>query len=173
MENYVTFETERLLVQPTNEADAAFILELMNTPKWIKYIGQRNVHTEADALAYIQNRMLPQLEKMGFSNNTVIRKTDHVKVGTCGLYDREGLTGVDIGFAFLPQYEKKGYAFEASNKLKDVAINQWGITEIKAISTTDNISSHQLLEKLGLTLVGPTTLPNDDEELLLFKLKID
>ena len=74
MENYVTFETERLLVQPTNEADAAFILELMNTPKWIKYIGQRNVHTEADALAYIQNRMLPQLR--GYGHTYIARNKD-------------------------------------------------------------------------------------------------
>lgn len=49
------------------------------------------------------------------NSNTVIRKLDNVKIGTCGLYDREGIDGVDIGFAFLPEYEKKGFAFENAN----------------------------------------------------------
>jgi hypothetical protein len=46
--------------------------------------------------------MTPQLKKLGFSSYTVIRKTDNAKVGSSGLYDREGLEGIDLGFAFLP-----------------------------------------------------------------------
>ncbi|MBL4594721.1 MAG: GNAT family N-acetyltransferase [Flavobacteriales bacterium] len=167
-----TYETQRLLFRPTNTEDASFILALLNTPKWLKYIGNRQLNTVADAEAYIKNKMYPQLERLGFANNTIIRKSDNIKIGTCGLYDREGLDGIDIGFAFLPQYEKQGYAFEASNKLKDVAINEFGITKISGITTKDNTSSHKLLEKLGLKLMGPISLPNDDEELLLFELKI-
>lgn len=171
MKKETTFETKRLLIRPTNIEDASFIFELMNTPKWIKYIGNRELKTVKDAEAYIINKMLPQLERLGFTNNTVIRKSDNVKIGTCGLYDREGIKGVDIGFAFLPDYEKQGYAYEASSKLKDIAIKDWGITKISGITTKDNVSSHQLLEKLGLKLKGPVTIPGDEEELLLFVFK--
>lgn len=164
------FETERLLIRPTNTEDAEFIFELLNTPKWLKYIGNRELNTIKDAEAYIENKMLPQLKLLGFSNNTVIRKADNLKIGTCGLYNRAGLEGVDIGFAFLPEYEKQGYAFEATNQLKEKALNELGLTEISGITTKDNIDSHKLLEKLGLTLAGTINLPNDDEELLLFKL---
>ena len=171
MKKYKTFETERLIIQPTTELDAAFIFELLNSPKWLKYIGDRNVHTIDDAAIYIKEKMIPQLEKLGFSNNTVIRKSDDVKVGTCGLYDREGLEGVDIGFAFLPQYEKKGYAYESVNKLKEAAIFHFNITEIKAITMKENISSQNLLKKIGLQFKEMIKFPEDEEELMLFSFK--
>ena len=169
--NYKIFETERLLIKPTLEEDAVFILELLNTPKWIKYIGDRNVKTVASAKEYIKTKMLPQLKKLGYSNYTVIRKVDSVKIGTCGIYDRDGIEGVDIGFAFLPKYEKNGYAFESVNQLKNKAFNEFGLPLINAITVKDNLASQKLLEKLGLTFIKKIHIPNDKEELLLYSIK--
>ncbi len=166
-----TFETERLLLQPTLEQDADLILELMNTPKWIQYIGDRKLSSIEKAQQYIREKMMPQLERLGYSNYTIIRKSDKVKLGTAGLYDREGLDGIDIGFALLPAYERQGYAYEASNRIKQAAFEEFGITELCAITTPDNKSSQKLLEKLGLISQGIITLSNDDEELLFYTLK--
>ena len=167
---YKSFETKRLRITPTTEVDASLIYELMNTPKWIKYIGDRNIHSIDDAKAYIQKKMLPQLERLGYSNYTVIRKSDGEKVGTCGLYDRDGLEGIDIGFAFLPQFEKKGYAFESVNKLLEVAIHEFEIAEISAITIKENFGSQELLTKIGMTFKEYIKIPNDDEELMLYTL---
>lgn len=167
---FKSFETERLIVRPTSDIDAKFILKLLNTPKWIKYIGDRNIKTIENAREYIIEKMIPQLERLGYSNYTLIRKLDNQKIGICGLYDREGLEGIDIGFAFLPEYEKMGFAFEASNRIKNAAFDEFGIETISAITTKDNISSQKLLEKLGLQLTGTIQLPNENEELLVFKI---
>lgn len=166
------YETDRLILKPTSIEDAAFILDVMNTPKWIKYIGDRKVYTLEAAGQYIKDKMLPQYLRLGYSNNTVIRKSDGVKIGSCGLYDRAGLAGVDIGFAFLPDYEGQGYAYEAAQKIKSLAIEEWGIKKISAITTQDNLSSQRLLDKLGLHSQGLTTLPGDTEELLLYVLEL-
>jgi chorismate mutase len=147
---YKSFETERLVLIPTTEEDAEFVLRLLNSPKWIKYIGDRNVKSVEDAKAYIRNKIQPQFERLGYGNYTVIRKSDNVKIGTCGLYDREGIEGIDIGFALLSEYENMGYAFESSNKIKQVGIEDFGLTQIKAITTTDNIASQKLLKRLVL-----------------------
>jgi RimJ/RimL family protein N-acetyltransferase len=171
MSQHKIFETERLILIPTTEEDAEFIFELFNTPKWIKYIGDRNIKTVKNAKDYIKTKMLPQLERLGYSNYTLIRKADNCKIGLCGLFDRDGVEGIDIGFAFLPEYEKKGYAFESANKLINVAFNEFGLAEINAITVKDNISSQKLLEKLGLNLKGTTKFPNDEEELLLYKIR--
>ena len=168
---YKSFETERLILKPTTEADSSFIYELVNTPKWIKNIGDRNVNSNKDAANYIKNKITPQLEKLGFSNYTVIRKSDGIKLGTCGLYDRDGLDGIDIGFAFLPQFEKKGYAFESTSKLIEVAISDFKIKEIIGITTKENIASQKLLNKIGLKFEKMINIPNDDEELLLYKFR--
>jgi len=165
-----TYQTERLLLQATSIDDASFILALVNTPKWIKYIGERNVHTEADAKNYIQEKILPQMARLGFGNYTMIRKSDGAKLGTCGLYDRDGLEGIDIGFALLPDYEKMGYAFEAAQKVKSLAFDTFGIKTMVGITSKKNLASQKLLLKLGLQLAGTTILPNDTEELFLYRL---
>jgi RimJ/RimL family protein N-acetyltransferase len=165
-----SFKTKRLQIRPVSEEDAAFILALVNTPKWIIYIGDRNVHTVNDAREYIKQRMLPQLEKLGYGNYTVIRKSDGVKIGTCGLYDRDGLNGIDIGFAFLPQYEKHGYAYESVSKLLEVAIRDFKINRISAITTKENKASQKLLVKMGLSYIKKVTIPDDSKKLLLYQL---
>lgn len=163
-------ETERLILKPTDIEDAAFVLALYNSPKWIEHIGDRNIKTEEDAANYIKDKMLPQYERLGFSNNTVILKETGEKIGSCGLYDREGLEGLDIGFAFLPQFEKKGYAFESASKLLEKAFNEYGYAKISAITTTQNIDSQNLILKLGLIYVKNIFIPNDPEELMLFEI---
>ena len=170
---YKSYETERLYLIPTVEADAAFVLALLNSPKWKANIGDRNVNNLAEAEEYIKERMLPQLNRLGFGNYTVVRKSDGAKMGTCGLYDREGLEGVDIGFAFLPAYEKMGYAFEAASKIKDLAFFEFGLTMIKGITLPANKASQRLLEKLDLVFIKMIRVENDDEELMLYQLEKD
>ena len=171
MAKYKTFETERLKLRPTSVKDAAFILQLLNTPKWLRFVGDRNVHNENEAREYIKERMLPQLEKLGYSNYTMIRKSDESKLGCCGLYDREGLEGVDIGFALLPQFEKQGFAFEASKEMMRAASEVFGISKIKGITSKDHYASQRLLEKLGMICSGTVILPDEDEELLVYELE--
>jgi len=170
---YLSFETERLFLKPMSKEDAPFLLELFNSPKWIKYIGDRNVRTVEEAATYIKLKMTPQLKKLGYSNYTVVRKIDHVKLGSCGLYDREGLEGVDLGFAFLPQYEKMGYAFESASKIKEVAFNNFNLKKLSAITTEENIDSQRLLEKLGFEYIKIINIPDDDEDLLFFEIKYE
>jgi len=171
MPKFKSFETERLLLKPTSLEDASFIIELLNSPKWIEFIGDRNVHTKEEAKQYILEKMTPQLKKMGFANYTVIRKEDNIKMGTCGLYDREGLEGVDIGFAFLPEFENKGYGFESANKIKNIGFSIFGLTKIQAIIMQNNVASQKLIEKLGLTFKKLITIPNDSEVLMLYEIE--
>ena len=166
---YRTFETDRLLIRPVQFGDADFIFELMTSEKWIKFIGDRKIKTVEDARKYIEVKMMPQLEKLGFGNYAVIRKSDDERLGTVGLYDREGLEGVDIGFAFLNRFEKMGFAFEASTRLMKAAKEDFGLTHIKGITVEENVPSQNLLRKLGLRFVEMTRIEGDPEELMLFE----
>lgn len=165
---YKSFETTRLIIRPTREEDAAFFLKLMNTPGWIQFIGDRGIHTKEDARQYIIARMLPQLKTHGYSNNTVFRKEDNVPIGSCGLYDREGLDGVDIGFALLPEYSGKGYMYEASKELMRAANESFGLNYLQAITDRDNIRSQNLIKRLGFTFKGMVTLPEEDQPIFQY-----
>ena len=170
--DYKVFHTENLTLRPTGVEDAKFIFELVNTPKWLRYVGDRKIKSVEDAKAYIELKMLPQLEKLGFANYTLVRKHDGIKVGTCGLYDREGTKGIDIGYALLPAYEKMGYASEATRKLMEVAKNEFEINELSAYTTKDHLASRKLLEKLNFNLKGSLTFPDDDEEILHYQINL-
>jgi ribosomal-protein-alanine N-acetyltransferase len=165
-----TFETDRLILKPTTVADAEFIRSLYNSPKWIKFIGDRQLNTVKDAENYIQTKLMPQMERLGYGTYTIIRKSDGEKVGSCGLYDREGVNGIDIGFALLPDFEKKGYAFESVNYLKEIGFSDFKLKQISGITSKKNKASQDLLIKIGLKFEKTIILPNETEEILLFTL---
>ncbi len=166
-----SFQTERLLLQPISLEDAVFYLALMNTPKWYKYIGDRKLRTVKNTEAYIQNKILTIFEDRRVTNYTVIRQHDNIKIGNCGLYHREGFEGVDIGFAFLPGFEGKGYAFEAASKVLQLAFEEFGYDAVRAYTTEDNLASIKLIEKLGLRRVGKVKFKDEDQELLNFVIE--
>jgi ribosomal-protein-alanine N-acetyltransferase len=165
-----TFETDRLILKPTTVADAEFIRSLYNSPKWIKFIGDRQLNTVKDAENYIQTKLMPQMKRLGYGTYTIIRKSDGEKVGSCGLYDREGVNGIDIGFALLPDFEKKGYAFESVNYLKEIGFSDFKLKQISGITSKKNKASQDLLMKIGLKFEKTIILRNETEEILLYTL---
>ncbi|PFA67109.1 GNAT family N-acetyltransferase [Bacillus sp. AFS015802] len=164
-------ETKRLNIRWLEVTDAEFIKRLLNEPGWLKYIGDKGIRTIDDAKAYIINGPRAMYEREGFGLFLVERKDDHIPIGLCGLIKRHGLKDVDIGFAFLSDYQSQGYASEAAWATMKFA-KDIGIKRLVAITTKDNESSSRLLEKLDLKLEGYVTLPNDTEELKLYGMKL-
>lgn len=168
MENII--ETERLILRKFIVNDAAFILELLNSEGWLRYIGDRNVKTQEDAENYITNKFLPGYAINGFGMYLVQLKSDLTPIGTCGLIKRDSLEDIDIGFAFLPDYMRKGYAFEAAQATMQYAVHTLKIDRLLAITTPDNVASIKLVEKIGLHFVEKI-LFEGKEELFLFANK--
>ena len=116
-------ETERLIVRELVESDAEFILDLLNQPSFIKYIGDRNVRTADEAKDFIETRYRKSYEDNGYGLYLVELKTPDSRlqtaVGICGFVKRDNFQYADIGFAFLPQFEKQGYAFESASALME------------------------------------------------------
>lgn len=167
-----TYKTERLILKPTDKEDGEFIFKIMNTPKYYKYIGDRNIRTLEDAENYITQKMMPQYEKMGFGNFTVTLKSDSSKIGFCGIYVRPSLGTPDIGFAFFEEYEGKGYAFEAASELKKLAKTEFGLQKLSGITVEYNHSSRKLLEKLGLKFQKKFFMEGDPEELMYYETEL-
>lgn len=163
------YETERLILRPMNIEDAAFILDLYNRPSFIKYIGDRYIRSVSDAENYIQRRFLPQFEKLGYGNYLIVTKEGGHKIGGVGIFERDGLDVVDIGFSLLKEFEGKGYAYEAALKITSVGMNDFGLKKISAITTKNNFSSQKLIEKLGLKFQKFVTIPGDSEELMYYE----
>ncbi len=169
---YNNFETERLFLKPTDLEDIDLIFELMNSDKWLKYIGDRNIKTKEDAKQYIIDRHLPNFEKYGYGSYTVVVKESGEKVGSTGLFKREGLEVVDIGFAFLDAAIGKGYGYESSKKILEAGKTIFGLEKVSAITLPTNMASQKLIEKLGLIYQKMILIPNDDEELMYYEMTL-
>ncbi len=161
-------ETERTILREVTKDDAEFILDLLNQPSFIKNIGDRNVRTIEQARGYIESRFTESYKKFGFGMWAVVLKETNQPIGICGLVKRDSLPDADIGFAFLPQFERKGYAFESANAVMEYGRDALNLKRVLAITSKDNESSGRLLGKLLFKFERLIVLPGDDEELKLF-----
>jgi len=143
-------ETERLILRWLTDADAEFILDLLNQPSWLEFIGDRGVHNREDALGYIHGGPLAMIEKYGFGLYLVEIKSSRQAIGLCGLLKRENLEDVDIGFAFHPDFWGQGYAREAASACVQHARDKFGLDRLVAITMPSNHSCIALLKTIGM-----------------------
>ena len=166
----IVAETERLQLCRLALSDAPFVLELVNDPSWIRFIGDRGIRTLAQAEAYLREGPMASYAEHGFGLYLVRRTVDGMRLGMCGLIKRPSLPHVDIGFAFLPQFTGQGYAFEAATAVLHHARHDLNLTTIVAITAPDNQRSINLLQKLGLHYQEAITLAKDQPAVSLFRL---
>ena len=161
-------ETERLSLRRLTIDDAEFILALLNEPSFLRYIGDKKVRNLDDARQYILNGPVGSYERHGFGLNCVELRESHTPIGMCGLLKRDELPDPDIGFALLPDFWSKGFAFEAAHAVLKDARERLKIQRILAITSLDNDASITLLERLGFRFEDIVQLSPNGERLRLF-----
>jgi RimJ/RimL family protein N-acetyltransferase len=164
-------ETDRLIISELKLTDFQFILFLLNSPGWLEYIGDRGVNNKEQAMLYLQNGPLKSYMENGFGLYKVEEKTSGLPMGLCGLLKRETLDHPDLGFAFLPEFMGKGYAFESVEAILGFAKSKLGIQILQAIVLPVNIPSIKLLKKSGFQFLK-TIQFQKGEELNLFQVNL-
>ncbi len=142
-------ETERLILRQLTLDDAEFILELVNEPSWLKFIGDRGVKNTDDARGYMLKGPMAMYERLGFGLYLTALKEGDVPIGLCGLIKRDTLPDVDLGFAFFPAFWGKGYAAEAAKAALELGWNRFGLKRIIAITSPTNSRSIKVLQNIG------------------------
>lgn len=165
-------ETERLALRRLTIDDSEFILELLNDPDWLRFIGDRGVRTLDDARSYISKSLVAMYERFGFGLYLTELKSDGTPTGICGLIKRDSLEDVDVGFAFLPKFRGQGYAYESAAAVMEYGKRAFGLTRLAAITSADNDVSGRLLEKLGFKFERMVKLSDDGDEIKLFIIDI-
>ncbi|PFH04670.1 RimJ/RimL family protein N-acetyltransferase [Collimonas sp. PA-H2] len=161
-------ETERLILRTLNAGDAEFYLSLVTQPAWLKFIGDRGIRTVEAAQAAILSGPVVAQARDGFSFYMTELKEGGLPIGICGLVKRETLDDVDIGYAFLPEFWGKGYAYEAASAVLQHANRVCGLQRVVAITAPDNHASIRLLEKMGLQFEKILQLKDDGSDTKLF-----
>ena len=167
-----SLKTDRLILRPFKVEDAPFILTLLNEPSFLRYIGDKRVRNVEDARHYIMNGPMSSYNRHGFGLCLVELKESHTPIGMCGLLKREELPDPDIGFALLPAFWNKGFAFEAATAVLGDARERLNVERVLAITSLDNDASIKLLERLGFTFERVIKLLQSGEQVKLFKYEV-
>jgi [ribosomal protein S5]-alanine N-acetyltransferase len=168
----MTLRTARLRMRELTAGDAPFMLALLNDPAFIQNIGDRGVRSIPEAAAYIERGPRASYAAHGFGLWLVERTGDDTPIGICGLLKRDALPDPDIGYAFLPGYRSRGYAFEAASAVRDAARDAFGIARLLAIVSPGNASSIRLLERLGFAFDRMIVMPGEAHETKLFAARL-
>jgi [ribosomal protein S5]-alanine N-acetyltransferase len=167
----LTLSTARLELRPFTLADAPFIIELLNDASFLGNIGDRGVRTLADAENYLQNGPLKGYREHGFGLSAIVARADQTVVGMAGILRRPSLPEPDLGYALLPQYTGRGYAFEAAEAWVDAGRTHFALRQLLAIVIAHNKASIQLLEKLGFVRDHAATPDASEPNLFQYRLQ--
>lgn len=163
-------QTERLSLRQLITADAPFILQLLNTPGWLKFIGDKKVYTLFDAENYLLSGPIKSYHDNGFGLYLIATKDEEEPIGMCGIIKRDTLDCPDIGYALMPQAIGKGYAYEIAAAVLQYAQQDLKLPALCAITLPINTPSKNLLEKLGFQNQGPFMMAGSTETLLLYRI---
>ncbi len=143
-------ETERLTLRPIQEKDARFLVRLVQSEGWLRFIGERKIAGPGEAEAYIRN-LLGDPSKDYY---VITLKEDREPIGILTYIQRDYLPHRDFGFALLPSYENQGYALEASHAFIIKITSCGDHPALLAITLPENKRSVSLLSKLGFRYEG-------------------
>ena len=141
----ITLKTKRLVCEPLQHSDWDFMKRLVNSEGWLTFIGDRNIHSDQEAMDYVDR----------INNNpdtiywVVKLKAKNISIGIISFVKRDYLPFHDIGFALLPEYTGRGYAKEATGKILEMLKQHPEYQEVLAATLPSNSRSIKLLTALG------------------------
>jgi RimJ/RimL family protein N-acetyltransferase len=147
-------ETPRLRLRELVAADAAFVLELLTDPDFVRHIGDRGVRDLDTAKTYIADGPQASYAAHGHGLWLAELRDGGEAAGMCGLLRRDHLPDADIGYAWLPRFRGRGLALEAARATLAYAFGALRLPRVLAIVSPENLASQQLLARAGLESLG-------------------
>jgi RimJ/RimL family protein N-acetyltransferase len=164
----IIFETDRLIVRQFTDADYDNYFSLHGNPEVMQYI--RAVQTREEADAKFEETVL-NVEAHPFMGRWAVdEKASGKFVGSFVVIPiPDELEKTQLGYSFLPEHWKKGYATEVTKEGVKYFYNRTPLTEIYGVTETPNVASKNVLLKTGFTFHA--TKMDGEKELLVFIIK--
>lgn len=166
-------ETERLVLRPPAADDLPWMLEHMNTPGVLRYIG--GTVRERDEVAESLASDIAAFASGGHRRWTVWRRDDDRRVGRCGLFyvrseaaPEQLRAQPEIGWTFAETSWGWGYATEAARAVLGFAFGTLTFPLVFSQTSDSNAPSTRMMQRLGFTrraeldYVDPDYPPRDN-----------
>jgi ribosomal-protein-alanine N-acetyltransferase len=152
-----TLETDRLILRPVTEADAAAIFLACSNPNVTQFTLFDTHRSIDDTFAFIRGYAAPNYAK-GLADPLVwVLKADPAAgvIGAAGVrWTSEPNGTMECGYWLAEPYWGKGLAPEALRTLAQFAFNAYPIHRLQAHTVAEHLRSGRVLEKAGFTCEG-------------------
>ena len=175
-------ESERLYLRRLDRTDLDFFVAIHGDPEVARYIGAGNPRPRTETEQWFED-IQNSYKDASLGQLTVIRKSDGMRVGRCGLSDavvetaepsgrlRKGWffsahvpVGFDVdqlpelGYTFGRDHWGKGYATEAARAVYEYARTQLPYPKIMSVIHAENKGSRAVVERFGVRYVDVVEL---------------
>ena len=153
VEPSIVCETSRLILRQFNESDVDPLLGFRGDPQVMRF-SIRGPETRED----IQTKYLPgclkRYSRDGLGQWAVVRKSDGICVGECGIcaQEIEGEREFEISYRMRRDCWGTGLATEAARACRDYGFKKAGLRRLISIIESENAASIRVAEKMGMTL---------------------
>ncbi|HEV2695635.1 MAG TPA: GNAT family N-acetyltransferase [Verrucomicrobiae bacterium] len=153
METPIVCETPRLILRKFNDSDVEPLFSFLGDPEVMRF-SIRGPLTWED----IQTKYLPACLKRysrdGLGQWAVVRKSDGICVGECGIcvQEVEGKKEFEISYRMRRDCWGIGLATEAAQACRDHGFKNVGLRRLISIIEAENAASIRVAEKMGMTL---------------------
>ena len=153
MDTSIVCETARLILRRFNESDVEPLLGFRGDPEVMRF-SVTGPETRQDIHARYLPSCLKRYSRDGLGQWAVVRKSDGLCVGECGICVQEvdGAREFEISYRMRRDCWGIGLATEAARACRDYGFKQAGLRRLISIIESENAASIRVAEKMGMTL---------------------
>lgn len=127
---------------------------------WFDFPGVADI----EAMRFLSEHLKANPDELDWWTYLFIHVEDSVLIGMGGYKGRADNSGmVEIGYAVVPAYRRRGLATEAARGLIDHAFSHAHIRRVDAHTLAERNASTRVLEKAGMKRVGTLSDPDHGE----------
>jgi RimJ/RimL family protein N-acetyltransferase len=149
-----TIGTERLVLRPLREADAASLFAIFSEPRVARYLSR----PAWPDIAVAHQRIARDIEAMRVGRYAcfgIERKADGNVIGECSLFNLLAqCRRAEVGYTLAFEAWGKGYMNEALNALLAFGFSELALNRVEADIDPRNLASAKSLERLGFKKEG-------------------
>ncbi|MEX1131912.1 MAG: GNAT family N-acetyltransferase [Flavobacteriales bacterium] len=155
--------TARLYLREMTLDDAEHAFRLNSDPEVVRHTGDGPFASVEAAREFLAD--YPDYRLNGFGRWAVLRRSDNVWLGWCGL-KRHANGDVDLGYRLLREHWGQGYATEAGYACLELGFGRFGLDTIIGRVARENLASVRVLEKLAMRYWKNDVCEHDTEALI-------
>jgi RimJ/RimL family protein N-acetyltransferase len=152
-----TIETERLILRPFREEDAAPFFELSQDADVVRYVGDRRLPSLQDCWRAIAG-WLGHWAMRGYGQWAIEERGSGLLIGRAGIINPAEWPGPEVGYLLGKAWWGHGYATEAARAAMDWGFEVVGFDELISLIDPANVASIGVAMRLGETRRGEVDL---------------